>query len=209
MLLDNSDYEIISQYNSELRGFSNFYAFAPKYESRRVEKSAIDSMFKTPAFKHKTSVKSIRGRLKKGNEHMLHYRVKGERRPLIVFKLKHRSQLKKRNVDHMPDTNRYNNRTELVERLRAGKCEYCEKEKGYFEVHHFRKIEDIKDGKEKWQKHMISRKRKTLVLCVECHNLLHAGKLQSWRKSMYSGNGEPDAGKLARPGSEGGSRLHP
>jgi hypothetical protein len=28
---------------------------------------------------------------------------------------------------------------------------------------------------------MIARKRKTLVLCVECHDLLHAGKLPDWR----------------------------
>ncbi len=74
----------------------------------------------------------------------------------------------------------------------------CGQEDGYFEVHHVRKLSDIKDGKEKWQKLMIARRRKTMVLCVECHDLLHAGKLPSWRSSMYERSGEPCAVNTAR-----------
>ena len=74
----------------------------------------------------------------------------------------------------------------LVEKMKRLQCEYCGKEKGYFEVHHVRKLSDIKDGKEPWQMHMIARRRKTLVLCVECHDLLHAGKLPAWRKDLFT-----------------------
>jgi hypothetical protein len=49
-----------------------------------------------------------------------------------------------------------------------------------------RKLEGIEKCSERgkqsdWQKHMIARNRKTLVLCVPCHDLLHAGKLPDKR----------------------------
>ena len=66
--------------------------------------------------------------------------------------------------------------------MQAHQCEYCETTEGQFEVHHVKKLKDIKDGKAGWQKHMIARNRKTLVLCVQCHKLLHAGKLGDNRK---------------------------
>ncbi|MEM5641056.1 hypothetical protein AAHB52_01065 [Bacillus toyonensis] len=44
------------------------------------------------------------------------------------------------------------------------------------EVHHVRKLKDLK-GKKKWEEFMIARRRKTLVLCKDCHVKLHAGKM--------------------------------
>ena len=73
-------------------------------------------------------------------------------------------------------------RTELVQRLNARQCEYCGQQKGRLEVHHVRKLSDIKDGKEWWQIMMSRKQRKTLVLCIQCHDRLHAGKLPDWRK---------------------------
>ena len=72
-------------------------------------------------------------------------------------------------------------RSEITERINAEECEYCGKTGGYFEVHHVRKMADIKDGKEFWQKLMIVRNRKKIVVCIECHDLLHAGKLPDFR----------------------------
>ncbi|WP_353620167.1 hypothetical protein [Thalassotalea sp. G20_0] len=45
-----------------------------------------------------------------------------------------------------------------------------------------RKLEGLETTKT-WQRLMIARNRKTLVLCVECHDLLHAGKLPDNRYS--------------------------
>lgn len=184
-LMNNSDVEIILQYNSELRGIANYYALANKSCIRKIEKVALSSLFKTLAYKHKTSVKKIRAKLKKDNEHVLEYETKGKIRTLKVYKLRHRLINSTQDIDKQPLIAIYANTTELLERFNIEKCEYCGTEKGYFEVHHIRKLSDIKDGKENWQKHMIARKRKTLVLCVECHDLLHAGKLPSWRKDLY------------------------
>ena len=85
-LTQNSDFEIISQFNSELRGIANFYASTEVYQLKRVENSALSCMFKTLAAKHKVSVKQIRKRLKQGPEHVLNYSQNGKRKTLRVFK---------------------------------------------------------------------------------------------------------------------------
>jgi predicted HNH restriction endonuclease len=72
-------------------------------------------------------------------------------------------------------------RTKLIDRLAANACEYCGKHGGYFEVHHIRKMKDL-TGKQAWEKHMIALRRKTIVLCIQCHHLLHAGTLPDRRR---------------------------
>jgi predicted HNH restriction endonuclease len=84
-------------------------------------------------------------------------------------------------VDIEPNVARYTwSRTEIVQRLNAQTCEYCGTDEGYFEVHHVRKLKDL-DGKERWQQVMATMRRKTLVLCHICHELLHNGTLPDWR----------------------------
>jgi hypothetical protein len=67
-------------------------------------------------------------------------------------------------------------RSGLIKRLNASKCEICGREDVPIEVHHVRKLKDLK-GKTLWERTMIERKRKTLTLCADCHHKLHAGKL--------------------------------
>lgn len=64
----------------------------------------------------------------------------------------------------------------LIQRLKAQKCEWCEAENVDLEVHHVRRLKDLK-GKALWERAMIGRRRKTMVLCTAWHDLLHAGKL--------------------------------
>ena len=56
-------------------------------------------------------------------------------------------------------------------------CELCgttESEK--YEVHHINKIKNLK-GKANWERVMIAKKRKTLVVCWNCHhNVIHGNK---------------------------------
>jgi hypothetical protein len=146
-------------------------------------------LFKTLADKHRKSLKAVVSRLKKNGEHVLEYKVGMETKRIQVFKLKH-LQLKPvraAEADVMPITPIFTfSRTELLDRLNAEICEYCGIDTGYFEVHHVRKLADIKPGKTKWEKQMIARNRKTMVLCVECHRQLTSGVLPSWKQSIYS-----------------------
>ncbi|MGR5968220.1 HNH endonuclease [Bacillus paranthracis] len=84
--------------------------------------------------------------------------------------------MKQQQIDTLPNKTMYTCRTELTQRLLANQCEWCKEEGKSVEVHHVRKLKDLK-GKSKWEVKMIARKRKTMVLCKTCHQDLHAGKL--------------------------------
>ena len=70
-------------------------------------------------------------------------------------------------------------RNELIHRLLAGRCELCEGKAG-LQVHHIRKLADLnKQGRPErpsWVHLMAKRKRKTLVVCEQCHQDIHAGR---------------------------------
>jgi len=201
-LIHLSDYEIIGTYNEELRGFANYYALAhdAKQKLHRLVHLAQYSLFKTLAAKHRSAVKKIALQLRAGADYVYRYAVRGEEKKLKVYTLKDLIPIPKtwEKIDLVPNTRIYERRTEILERLNAHRCEYCGQEEGYFEVHHVRKLSNIKEGQERWQKLMMARQRKTLVLCVECHDLLHAGKLPSWRVLVHERGGEPCAVNAAR-----------
>ena len=58
-------------------------------------------------------------------------------------------------------------------RLKAHVCELCgTTESDHYEVHHVNKLKNLK-GKEPWERAMIAKRRKTLVVCRNCHNMIH------------------------------------
>lgn len=67
-------------------------------------------------------------------------------------------------------------RNSLIKRLQANQCEWCGAENVPLEIHHVRKLKDL-SGRKQWEIAMIGRKRKTMALCIDCHDKLHAGKL--------------------------------
>jgi hypothetical protein len=86
-------------------------------------------------------------------------------------------------VDFLPQRAWFNpgtKRSEVVQRLLIGKCELCGVEGERVAVHHIRKLADIdragRRPKTVWEKLMAARKRKTLIVCVPCHNEIHTGK---------------------------------
>jgi hypothetical protein len=90
----------------------------------------------------------------------------------------------KEHVDKMPTTAHLRfGRSTLEQRLTASSCESCGKAGGYFAVHHVRKLKDLQ-GKEWWEQVMSYRKRKTMILCIECHDLLHAHQLSNRQKKF-------------------------
>jgi len=70
-------------------------------------------------------------------------------------------------------------RNELVKRLLADKCELCGATEN-MEVHHIRKLADLNNKgraeKPASVKRMAARRRKTLVVCQNCHKAIHAGR---------------------------------
>jgi hypothetical protein len=158
------------------------------------------SLFKTLAHKHKTSVSKIAKQLKTDDGHKLIVHGEHKTHVMRVFRLK---DLKipsptDPQIDTPPNIFSLTlSRSELIRRLNAKVCEYCETRVGPFEVHHIRKMKDIKKGKATWQKMMAARNRKPLILCRGCHQRLHSGTLPDKRYLRDKVKGEPCAGKPA------------
>ena len=211
-LLELSDAEIILVYNSEFRGFANYYALAlnAKREMSKLERLWRVSLFKTLAAKHKTSVTKIAKGLKTNDGYALTMHIKGTDRHINIFRLKDLKPCLPDNpqVDLSPNTSIWTlSRTELIKRLNSHQCEYCGITQGTFEVHHIRKLKDVTEGKTLWQRMMAARRRKTLILCTQCHHLLHKGELPEREYRQHQVRGEPCAMTSRTHGSERGVRA--
>lgn len=179
-LKDNDDLEILDQYNSEIRGFRNYYRIA----NNAAHVSSFGyimqySMFKTFATKYRTSMSKMISRLRIGKEFGVRFTdKKGKTKTRLFYNegFARKSMQKAAVVDVIPNTVKYSSRTSLMDRLSAGQCELCGRTDCEIEIHHVRKLKDLK-GKNDWERFMIARSRKTLALCKDCHEKLHTGKL--------------------------------
>lgn len=177
---DCDDLEILDRYNTEIRGFYNYYSIANNSSIINSFKYIMEySMYKTYATKYRTTKKKIIAKYRIGKDFGVKYtNAKG----VVITRLfynegfKRQKQALFKNEDNVPNTIKYFSSTSLIDRLRAGKCECCGKENTTIEIHHIRKLKDLQ-GKNFWETLMIARKRKTLALCLECHKKLHCGKL--------------------------------
>ncbi len=182
-VLRHSELEILLIYNAETRGFLNYYALADNlsYVAGNVLWLTTTSFLKTLANKRRCSLNKVVKSLKTApNTFDLKYRkpdgtVKIYRLVSSTRQLK-RAKVTHTDVDRIATTWQYRLPTELGQRLNANQCEWCGKTEGFMEVHHIRRLRDLK-GKAAWEIRMIGKQRKTMVLCQSCHYALHAGKL--------------------------------
>jgi len=181
-LLAQSDFEIVSQFNAELRGFANYYALAPKFYLNHLEWMAHTSLYKTLGRKHDEEWAKVFRRMWTKTGRALTYNHDGRSRQLRVFRLKDRAKPDPHlGLDQRPNLFVYSGRSELLRRLFADKCESCDTEEGPFEVHHVRKLADVAKNATRWDRMMAERQRKTLILCRPCHAELHRGTLPDRR----------------------------
>ncbi|MBU0494685.1 MAG: group II intron reverse transcriptase/maturase [Chloroflexi bacterium] len=211
-LIRLSELEILLTYNAEVRGFLEYYALADNLP--RVASSILwltnTSFMKTLAAKRRSTVRKVARSMKGGPNHYVIATQRSDgmtREYALVSSTKQlrRQEVSYGAVDHKPNTWTYRGRTELGQRLRAHQCEWCGTQEGPIEVHHVRKLKDLK-GKQVWERQMIARRRKTMILCQECHVELHAGKLSEAKKLR----GDWRAGYLeTRMSSSEGSSVKP
>jgi group II intron reverse transcriptase/maturase len=179
-LKDNDDLEILDQYNSEIRGFRNYYRIA----NNAAHASSFGyimqySMFKTFATKYRTTMRRMIAKLRIGKNFGVRFTdKKGKSKTRLFYNEGFARKPLQKNavVDVIPKTVMYSSKTSLMARLSAGQCELCGKTDCEIEIHHVRKLKDLK-GKSYWERFMIARNRKTLALCIDCHEQLHNGKL--------------------------------
>jgi group II intron reverse transcriptase/maturase len=189
-LENESDFTIISTYQLEYRGIVEYYRMAYNLHTlTRLKGVMQESLAKTLALKHRTSVRKIYKKYQtemevEGKQYKVFQVVipRAGKKPLVATwggvtltwdigaTIEDRPRRK------------WNSRSELERRLLAQVCEICEAPSltTQIEVHHIRALKDLNtyDGREKplWVKIMAARRRKTLVLCQTCHDDLHAGR---------------------------------
>lgn len=178
-LINSDDLEILNQYNAEIRGIYNYYRIADNVSVLGDFYYIMKySLFKTFAAKYKTRISRIRKKYGYKRFGVEYPTKKGTATAYLYddgFK-KDKGTSATPDIDIIPQVHRNLNRTGLISRLKANRCEWCGAENVPIEMHHVRKIKDLK-GKAGWEIVMIGRKRKTMALCRTCHMKLHAGKL--------------------------------
>jgi hypothetical protein len=149
------------------------------------------ALTKTLAYRHKTSVPKIyrkyRGtRIVDGYEYKtLQVEIPTKRGPRLFWwgaiPLKTVTPITEPIRDRKPFDYYQTFRSDLVRRLQADTCELSGAE-GDCEVHHVRKLSDLKNrwkGRKKkpaWVTRMIAMQRKTLIVCQQCHHNIYVGK---------------------------------
>jgi hypothetical protein len=182
-LTNNSDFDIIRLYESEVQGLINYYVLAQNVsrEMWGIRRCYKESLLKTLANKHKQGVAKIAKKYliytadgtkvigveitREGKKPLRAvYGTKPIRRTRTV---EIQDELQTEHIDH----------TQLIDRMLANECELCGK-CGAVEGHHIKKLKDLKKKRRKlenWEKRMIAIRRKTLFVCEECHRNIHNG----------------------------------
>ena len=187
-LIDESDFTIVATYQAEYRGLVEYYQLAHNLHSlNRLRWIMETSLLRTLARKHRSSVAKqrhrYRARLQTAHGPRQGLQVVVERKegkqPLVAtwggISLRHR---KRATLNDQPAEVK-GNRSELLQRLQAERCELCGSQE-QIEVHHIRHLRDLnrpgRGPKPRWVQVMAARRRKTLVLCRRCHVDIHAGR---------------------------------
>ena len=185
-LINNSDYDIVMTYHLEFQGVVNYYTLAYNVSDFYAVKYAyMQSLVKTLAAKHKRTAGWVYKHYKTKSDNgltVVEAKVERENKePLIAqFGAKPICYNKQAEViDKRPQT--ITQRSELVTRMLAGECELCGSREN-IEVHHIRKLKDLrqryKGQKEppSWVQQMSAIRRKSLVVCRQCHLKIHDGR---------------------------------
>ena len=187
-LRNDDDFTIMSRYQLEYRGIVQYYLLAqniPRFWKLHWVMKA--SLLKTLASKHKGKVTDMvrkyqtRAETPYGPLKCLEVRVPREGKKPLTARFGG-IPLRRQKAATLIDQPFYvfrNQRNELLKRLLAERCELCGAQE-HIEVHHIRKLADLNSKgraeKPTWVKLMVARRRKTLVVCQNCHGAIHAGK---------------------------------
>jgi group II intron reverse transcriptase/maturase len=184
-LINLSDYDIVRVFGAEYRGVVNYYLLASDpWRLRALRWNAETSMLKTLAGKHKSTVTKTAARYKAT--------VETPHGPRTCFEARIYRDGKKdlvarfggiplrRNTDgFIIDPVRVlapPPRKELIYRLRTRRCELCG-QGPTVAVHQIAKLAHLGTpgpSQPAWAALMARRRRKTLVVCQACHEVIHA-----------------------------------
>lgn len=175
-LLRHTDLEIVTVFDAELRGICNYYYLASNYRSLNYFSYLMEySCLKTLSGKHRCKLSKIYDKYRIGEKRWgIPYETKAGKKIRHLTKFNEIDGKKCEDIEPVIVTIVSKGKTTFDDRLKAKVCELCGKTDGKLEVHHVNKVKNLK-GKEPWEQVMIAKRRKTLVVCYDCHQKIHHG----------------------------------
>ena len=174
-LINRSDIEILRKYNSEVRGFVNFYSLACNQVGLMHFASLMKySMLKTFAAKYRTKVSKIKAKYVKNGLFTIAYTTKAGTKESTFFAgpFKRRTTPLLGQVDTLAAYVTYDSPNSVIGRLKAKTCELCGAVCDDIELHQVKRLKDL-TGQYEWERVMKARRRKTLAVCPACHANIH------------------------------------
>jgi group II intron reverse transcriptase/maturase len=167
--------DILSQYNSEIRGFYNYYSIANNISDlgKRFGYIMEYSMYKTLAQKLNCTVAKVIKKYIKDKDFIISFTdSKGQTKCRVFYNEGFRRKEARADAkcDNIPNTY-IAPFPSLIERLKVERCELCGAE-GKTVMHHVRTLKTL-TGKNEWERVMLKMHRKTLAVCPECNVKIH------------------------------------
>lgn len=186
---NDSPYSIVAQYQAEYIGVVQYYRLAYNlHQLYRLKRVMEASLVRTLGKKLKISKAKVYQKYKTshtnqdGTYKVLEVVVprRDDKAPLVArfggVSLKYNRWAAIDETEIIPI---WSGRSEVVERLLAQQCELCGCAEN-IEAHHIRKLADLEckgqSAKPEWVKRMAARRRKSVIVCQQCHNLIHNGR---------------------------------
>ena len=181
-MIRENDYTIVASFGAQYRGIVQYYLLAGDvHRLHRLRWVMETSMLHTLAAKHRSTVSKMARKYKAkidtphGLRTCFEARFDRDGRPPLVARFAG-IPLKRQKMAVLTDREpirSYQNK-ELIPRLLANRCELCQRT-ATVQVHHVRKLADLDmtGNPPEWVMFMAHKRRKSLVVCDECHEQIH------------------------------------
>ena len=181
-MIRESDYTIVASFGARYRGIVQYYLLAGDvHRLHRLRWVMESSMLHTLAAKHRSTVAKMARKFKAkidtphGLRTCFEASFDRDGRPALVARFGG-IPLKRQKAAVLTDRapiRSFPNK-ELITRLLANRCELCQRTDAV-QVHHIRKLADLDmtGHPPAWATFMANKRRKSLVVCDECHDQIH------------------------------------
>jgi len=168
--------EIVNTYNAQLRGIYNYYRMANNASVLNKFHYVMEySMYKTLAGKLKTTVKRVKAKYTRDGVFAVEYTTKSGIRTVTLYQGGYPRIVAPlpADVDYKPECVVIHEPKELFFRIKASRCELCGREHVPVSAHQVKRLRDL-TGNRPWERVMLKMRRKTLIVCDECHRAIHS-----------------------------------
>jgi group II intron reverse transcriptase/maturase len=172
-----SELEIVKRYDAQVRGICNFYCLAANYDKLKYFRYLMEySCLKTLASKSNSTSAKLLKKYHTQNGWGIPYETKNGVRYAHIASIAD-CKAGKLLIDHDPWRYRSFEERSLTirQRLEACACELCGKHSTHCTVHHAGSMKKLSNDTA-WERKMRELRRKTLIVCEDCHALIHGTK---------------------------------